>query len=170
MAFEVRSFFGTPSAHAGRHDALREAQCAAAAGGRFVFIYHLGAVELMPYCPGPGSAIAPNGGQACGRGDIGDGLYCPGHLATHHPDPESPGCPECAALPGSGCVATTGRGEVWLELGQPRPVLWCHEERHAAAIRADGRTCANSAGEPEMVQGALFGDEAATAAGEDKQS
>lgn len=147
------------SPHARHPDALREAEAVAAKGGRFTYIYYqrgLGAFELMPYCPAPGDAIAPNGGQACGRGDIGDGLYCPEHLATHHPEPESAGCSECGAAPGSGCVATTGRGEVWLELGKPRPMLWCHEERHAVAISADGRTCLSTTEEAAAWQTTLF--------------
>ena len=99
-AFEVRSFDGTHGGHASRADALAEAQTVAATGERFVFVYHrrgLGAYELVPYCPGRGDAIAPGGGKACGRGDIGDGWYCPVHLADHHPEPESVPMP---ALPG----------------------------------------------------------------------
>ncbi len=151
--FEVRSY---DSGATGREtfkrhgDALREAQAAAARGERFVFVYHqkgLGAVEMLPYCPGDGDAIAPNGGKGCGRGDIGDGWYCPEHLATHHPEPESVDCPRCGAEPGGDCVVTFGSDHVrqYRADGTPWFMLWCCEERHQAAIKADGRTCAGQA-------------------------
>jgi hypothetical protein len=153
-AFEVRSFDGTHGSHAKHADALTEALAVAAAGERFVVIYHsrgLGAYELVPYCPGAGDAIAPNGGRACGRGDIGDGWYCPVHLAGHHPDSESVPCPLCHAGPGADCLVTAG-GSVWIgPAGRPKPMLWCHDERHQAAIAADGRTCADTPAPAEVV-------------------
>ena len=160
--FEVRSFDGTHGCHAKHPDAFREAKAVAAKGERFVFIYHkrgLGAYELVPYCPGHGDAIAPNGGKGCGRGDLRNGLYCPVHLADHHPAPESASCPRCHAHPGDYCLVTAG-GNVWTAPdGKPRAMLWCHEERHQTAIRADGRTCAGvpvPAEEVPLCQATLF--------------
>jgi hypothetical protein len=133
-----------------RQDALRAAQAAASRGERFVFVYHQsgqGAVEMLPYCPAPGDAIAPNGGKGCGRGDIGDGLYCPEHLADHHPHPETVPCPGCGAEPGEDCVVTFGKDRIRQHRadGTPWLMLWCHEERHESAITMDGRTCAGQA-------------------------
>ena len=54
-------------------------------------------------------------------------------MATSHPEPLTVPCPRdgCGAEVGAKC--TTGRGVA---------LPWGHRERHAAAIAADGRTCA----------------------------
>lgn len=157
-AFEVRSFDGTHGDSDRRADALREAEAVAAAAGRFVFICHnrgLGAFELLPYCPAPGDTISPNGGTACGRGDVGDSLYCPAHLADHHPEPKLVPCPLCNARAGDDCLVTTGGGNVWTAPdGKPRAMLQCHEGRHQTAIAADGRTLAGE--EVPGCQAVLF--------------
>jgi hypothetical protein len=150
-AFIVRAADGGPyGEHARRPDAVREAQQVAASGGRFVVVMGLrsGAVEaFMPSCLGPGPARDPLGFSGCGRGDVGESLWCPEHAASHHPAPRAAACPRCAALAGEECVAVTGSGEAWRGPdGQPRPVL-SHEERHAAAIALDGRTCATWPGQ-----------------------
>ena len=146
--FEVRSSSGNHGEAHGKHaDARREAETIAALGERFVFVYHrrgLGVVEILPFCPAPGDAIAPNGGKCCGRGDIRGGLYCPDHLVSHHPEPQSIPCPDCGAGQGMDCVVTFGSDRVRQTRldGTPWVMLWCHEERHQAAIAVDGRTCA----------------------------
>lgn len=138
--FEVRSFGGTHGSHGKYGDALRGAKAAAAAGERFVLIRQsrgMGALELLPYCPAPGTATGPAGNRACGRGDVGDGGWCPDHETTHHPEPGIVACPLCGAPPGTPCLTMTGSGTVWADGGKgPWPLAGAHEERHAAALKA----------------------------------
>ena len=54
---------------------------------------------------------------------------------TSHPEPLSVSCPRCEAEAGKPCATTGGKS-----------LPWGHRERHAAAIAADGRTCAAEGG------------------------
>lgn len=51
--------------------------------------------------------------------------------ATSHPEPLTVACPRCGAEVEAPCTTTGGKA-----------LPWGHRERHAAAIEADGRTCA----------------------------
>ena len=53
-----------------------------------------------------------------------------------HPEPLTVPCPRCGAMAGVQCATATGR----------TALPWGHQERHAAAIEADGRTCADGGG------------------------
>ena len=53
--------------------------------------------------------------------------------ATSHPEPLTVPCPRAGCGAGTGLPCSTTGGTV---------LPWGHRERHAAAIEADGRTCA----------------------------